>query len=31
MARCSMEELELFDRVLNVYSDVLEQELNVRD
>lgn len=31
LARCSMEELELFDRILNVYSDVLEQELNVRD
>lgn len=27
LARCTMEELEMFDRVLQVYSDVLEEYL----
>jgi len=28
MARCTVEELKMFDRVLQVYSDILEQNLN---
>lgn len=28
MARCTVEELKMFDRVLQVYSDILEQTLN---
>lgn len=31
LARCTMEELEQFDHMLDVYSDVLEKELDSRD